>query len=54
MVAAVDQHIADAGYAHFAEGDFWRGGGDAGRAIGSSGTNKDFPKKISTIYLTVV
>jgi hypothetical protein len=22
MVAAVDQHIADAGFAHFAEGDF--------------------------------
>ena len=26
-IAAVDQHIADAGGAHFAEGDFLRGGG---------------------------
>jgi hypothetical protein len=27
MIAAIDQHIADAARAHFAEGDFLRAGG---------------------------
>jgi hypothetical protein len=30
VIAAIDQHIADAGCAHLAEGDLLRGGGHPG------------------------
>ena len=53
MIAAIDQHIADAGGAHLAEGDFLRVVGGHGRIIKNPAPPREFRRMAKELVGTI-
>ena len=53
MIPAIDQHIADAGGAHFAEGDFLRVVGGHGRIIKNPAPPREFRRMAKELVGTI-